>query len=92
MILNVHDTPVQTRRKDVIEEIREHAELMEVSMTEAVGTAVRAQLATVRSKAAMNVSSRRKRAEAALAELRTLPIAGPGMSDDDLYGPDGLPR
>lgn len=76
----------------MIEDIRALAELTGVSMTEAIGTAVKVQLATARSKAATKVSVRRKRAEAALAELRSLPVVGPGISDDDLYGPDGLPR
>ncbi len=76
----------------MIEDIRALAELTGVSMTEAIGTAVKAQLATERSKAATKLSSRRKRVEAALAELRNLPVTGPKLSDDDLYGPDGLPR
>ena len=84
--------PVQIRRQDVIEDIRELAELTGMSMTEAIGMAVKTQLAAERSKAATNISSRRKRAEAALAELRSLPVVGPGIPDDDLYGPDGLPR
>ena len=84
--------PVQIRRQDVIEDIRALAEVMGVSITEAIGTAVRAQLATERSKAATKTSGRRKRAEAALVQLRSLPVVGPGISDDDLYGPDGLPR
>lgn len=84
--------PVQIRRPDVIEDIRALAELMGVSMTEAIGTAVSAQLAAERSRAATKIAGRRKRAEAALAELRNLPVTGPKLTDDDLYGPDGLPR
>src|SRR6185437_5028638 len=68
--------PAQIRRQDVIEDIRALVEVMGLSITEAIGTAVTAQLATERGKAATKTSSRRKRAEAALADLRSFPWWG----------------
>ena len=37
-------------------------------------------------------SKRRAKAERTLAELRSLPVVGPKLTDDDLYGADGLPK
>jgi hypothetical protein len=85
-------SPIQIRRDDVVKDIRMLAEITGVSITEAVASAVRTQLASERGKAEAKLSSRRKRIESALAELRRLPVVGPGLSDRDIYGPDGLPR
>jgi hypothetical protein len=68
------------------------AEITGVSITDAVASAVRTQLASERGKAEAKLVSRKKRIDRALAELRKLPVVGPGLSDEDLYGPDGLPK
>jgi hypothetical protein len=85
-------TPIQIRRDDIVEDIRRLAEITGVSITDAVGNAVRAQLASERDKAEAKLSSRKRRIRSVLAELRNLPVVGPGLSDEDLYSPDGLPK
>ncbi|MEO8656975.1 MAG: type II toxin-antitoxin system VapB family antitoxin [Bryobacteraceae bacterium] len=84
--------PIQIKRSDVAEDARELAALTGLSLTEAIAKAVRVQLAIERVKANKTRSKRRSEAERTLAELRSLPIVGPHLTDDDLYGPDGLPK
>lgn len=84
--------PIQIKRPDVVEDARALAVLTSVSITEAVGNAVKAQLAIERVRASAKLSKRRIRAERALAEFRRLPVVGPELSDSDLYDSDGLPR
>jgi hypothetical protein len=84
--------PIQIKRADVAEQIRALAALTGVSLTDAVGNAVKAQLAVERVKASRKLSKRMAQAAEALAELRRLPVVGPALSDRDLYGADGLPR
>jgi len=85
-------TPIQIRRPDVAEDARALAELTGVSITEAIGNAVRAQLAIERVKASATLPKRRAAAEWGLAELRRLPVVGRRLSDDDLYNAEGLPK
>jgi hypothetical protein len=80
--------PIQIRCPDVIEEARQLAALTGLTVTEAIGRAVRAQLAI--EKVAANKALSERFAEAQRA--RSLPIEGPGRSDDDLYDPDALPE
>ena len=84
--------PIQVKRPEVAEDARELAALTGVSLTEAIAKAVRAQLAIERAKANNIRSKRRVKAERTLAELRRLPVVGPQLTDDDLYGADGLPK
>ena len=84
--------PIQIRRPDVTDDIRALAALTGLSLTDAIANAVKAQLAVEKVKASAKLSKRRTKAERALAELRRLPVAGPDLSDRDLYGADGLPK
>lgn len=84
--------PIQIKRPDVASDIRALAALTGVSITDAIAKAVGAQLAIERVKADAKLLRRRKAAEDALAELRRLPVAGPAISDEDLYDADGLPK
>lgn len=84
--------PIQIRRPEVVEDARALAALTRVSITEAVGNAIKAQLAIERVKANARLSKRRIHAERALAELRRLPVIGPDLSDRDLYDSEGLPK
>jgi hypothetical protein len=84
--------PIQIRRPDTVESIRALAELTGQSITEAIETAVKAQLAIEQVKADAKLSKRRKDAERIMAEIRRLPVTGPMLTDRDLYDEDGLPK
>jgi hypothetical protein len=84
--------PIQIKRPDVTEQIRLLAELTGVSLTDAVALAVSRQLAIEQVQADARLTMRRKAAEAALADLRRLPIVGPSIGDEDLYDSEGLPK
>jgi hypothetical protein len=84
--------PIQIKRPGVADDIRALADLMGVSITDAIASAVRGQLAIERVKGDAKLRRRRKDAEKALAELRSLPVIGPDISDKDLYDENGLPK
>lgn len=84
--------PIQIKREDVVGDARELADLTGASITDAIGNALRAQLAIERVKASSKLSKRRKALEKGLAELRRLPVVGRILTDGDLYGRDGLPK
>jgi hypothetical protein len=84
--------PIQIKRPDVAADIRTLAALTGASITDAIATAVRGQLAIEQVKANARLSNRKKNANKALAELRRLPVIGPLLGDEDIYGPDGLPK
>ncbi len=84
--------PIQIKRADVTEDIRSLAALTGLSITDAIGNAVRAQLAVERVNASTKLSKRRLQADRVLARLRRLPVVGPDLTDSDLYDEDGLPK
>lgn len=83
---------IQIKRPDVADAVRSLAALTGVSLTDAIGNAVKSQLAIERAKADKGLLKRRQEAERLLAELRRLPVVGPELSDRDLYDADGLPK
>jgi hypothetical protein len=85
-------SPIQIKRPDVAEDIRLLADLMGVSITDAIGDAVRGRLAIERVKADAKLQKRRKALHSALLEIRSLPVIGPALTDDDLYDDDGMPK
>ena len=84
--------PIQIKRQDVTDDIRALADLTGVSITDAIQTAVRSQLAIERVKSNSKLSKRRLQSEKMLAELRRLPVVGPVLTDADLYDAEGLPK
>lgn len=84
--------PIQIRREDLAADIRALAELMKVSITEAVSAAVTKKLEEERQKAAAEKAERWKRVDELIAELQKLPRVGPMLTDDDLYDEYGLPK
>ena len=72
--------------------IRELATLTKSSITDAIANTVRSQLAIERVKANAQLTKKRKAAELALAELRSLPVVGPDLSNKDIYNSEGLPK
>lgn len=84
--------PIQIKKAEVAAEARELAALTGLSITDAIGKAVRSQLAIERVKANRTLQAKRQEADRLLSEIRRLPVIGPALTDDDLYGPDGLPK
>jgi hypothetical protein len=84
--------PIQIKRADVAEDIRTLATLTGLSFTDAIGTAVRAQLAVERVKSSAKLTNRRLASDRILARLRRLPVVGPELTDADLYDKNGLPK
>ena len=84
------NAPIQIRRDDVVQDIRELAALTEQPITEAVALAVRAELIKARRRSDIEV--RRARVDDAIRRFREAPVIGPMLTDADLYDEDGLPK
>ncbi len=86
-MLVVMTGPVNIRRPDVVNDIRELPSLKSVSLTVAVAGAVKAELVRAR-----ETDTRRQDIRRLVEELHELPRIGPPLTDDDLYDEDGFPR
>ena len=84
------NAPIQIRREEVIQNIRELAALKAQPMTEVIAQLVEAELR--RERARGNIQQRREAIEKLVHQFNELPIVGPILTDDDLYDADGLPR
>ena len=84
------NAPIQIRRDDVVQDIRELAALTDQPITEAVALAVRAELIKARRRSDIEV--RRAKVEDAIRRFREAPVIGPMLTDADLYDEDGLPK
>jgi antitoxin VapB len=84
--------PIQIRREDVAADIRTLAELMKVSITDAVSAAVRAELERKQAEAEKAKKARWEEANRILKEIHAMPRIGPLLTDADFYDEDGLPK
>jgi len=84
--------PIQITRPDVTADVRALAALTGKSLTDTIATAVRAQLAIEKVRSDSALSERKRALDAALAEIRSLPVVGPVIADQDLYDAEGMPR
>jgi hypothetical protein len=84
--------PIQIRNPDVVRDIRRLADRLGLTMTDVVAEAVRKRLAEEEAAAEGARSARSGRIAVVLAAIDALPQTGQPLSDDDIYGPDGLPR
>ncbi len=82
--------PVQIRNEEAVRYIRELAALKGKPITEAVTEAVKAELE--RARRGTDIEVRRREVRRLVAEFNALPRVGPMLTDDDLYGEDGLPK
>ena len=82
--------PIQIRRDDVVQDIRELAMLTDQPITDAVAGAVRAELARARSRS--TIDERRAAVEEAVRRFQHAPVVGPMLTNEDLYDDDGMPR
>lgn len=84
--------PVQIRKPEVAERLRELARLEGKSITELVEDMVRERDARLISKRDAEVQARLAAVEEIVSHFNSLPIVGPLLTDDDLYDEDGLPK
>jgi hypothetical protein len=81
--------PIHIERPDVAADVQALAELSGLSVTDAVGRAVRTQLAIERD---AKLAERLKEVDEIVDRFNRLPVVGPLLTDDDLYDEDGLPK
>ena len=84
--------PIRIRNPDVVRYIRALADRLGLPMTEVVADAVRRRLQEEPGKASDAQAAAQQRVAGVLARIDALAVTGPVITDDDLYGPDGLPR
>ncbi len=84
--------PIQIRNDEVVREIRELAELTHKPITEAVSSAVKAELVRVRRRSEREKAEQRAEIRRLVEEFNALPVVGPMLTDDDLYDEDGFPK
>ena len=84
--------PIQIRNPDVGRDIRALAERLGLPLTDVSADAVRRRLAEAVGKEADAQAAARRRVVDVLARIDALAVTGPILTDDDLCGPDGLPR
>lgn len=82
--------PIQIKREDIVEDIRELASLTGEPITDAVGVAVRSRLEEVRRRT--RAQERRAEIDRLLAEFQALVAGKPVPTDDDFYDEYGLPK
>lgn len=73
-------------------DIRALAALSGLSITDAIGEAVRDRLAIERKKADAELTARLAKVDEIVDRFNRRPIVGPILTDDDLYDEDGLPK
>ena len=88
----MNDTPIQIRNPQVTRAIRELAEQSGRPITVAVGEAVKEALSRRQAKREQGYQSRLAAIDAVVEKIQRLPRIGPGLTDDDLYDQDGLPK
>jgi hypothetical protein len=86
------NAPVQIRKPDVAERLRERARSEGKSITELVETMLAERVAADEVKTADDELRRRASAEAILARVRTMPRLAPWPSADEFYDEHGLPK
>lgn len=92
MIGIVMNAPVQIRKPDVAERLRQLARLEGKSITELVEEMVRERDERLTAAREADIAERRREVEEAVRRFQALPIIGPLLTDDDFYDEDGLPK
>lgn len=86
------NAPVQIRKPEVAERLRELARLEGKSITDLVEEMVRERDERLTAAREAEVDKRRRAVEEAVRRFNALPIVGPLLGDDDFYDEDGLPK
>jgi len=83
---------IRIRNPDVARDIRALADRLGLAITEVVADAVRRRLQEGSGKASDAQAAAQQRVLDVLARIDALAVTRSILTDDDLYGPDGLPR
>lgn len=86
------NAPVQIRKPEVAERLRELARLEGKTITDLVEEMVRERDERLVSDREANIQAKLAAVEEIVAHFQSLPILGPLLTDDDLYDEDGLPK
>jgi len=86
------NAPVQIRKPEVAERLRELARLEGKSITDLVEEMVRERDERLTAARKAEIERKLAAAEEIVAHFQSLPIIGPLLTDDDLYDEDGLPK
>lgn len=91
-LLSVMNAPVQIRKPEVAERLRELARLEGKSITDLVEEMVRERDERLTAAREAEIQRKLAAAEETVRRFQALPIIGPLLTDDDLYDKDGLPK
>ena len=86
---------IQIRNPDLVRDIRALAGRLGLPLTDVIADiadAIRRRLAEAVGREADAQAAARRRVVDVLARIDALAVTGPILTDDDLYGLDGLPR
>ena len=86
------NAPVQIRKPEVAERLRQRAKSEGKSITELVETMLAERIAADEARASDDVTRRRAAVADILARVRATPKLAPWPTDDDFYDEDGLPK
>jgi hypothetical protein len=86
------NAPVQIRKPEVAERLRELARLEGKSITDLVEEMVRERDRQFAIRTEAEIQRKIAAAEEIVRHFQSLPIVGPLLTDDDLYDEDGLPK
>ena len=86
------NAPVQIRKPEVAERLRELARLEGKSITDLVEDMVRERDERLVARREAEIETKLAAVEEIVAHFNSLPIIGPLLTDDDIYDEDGLPK
>lgn len=86
------NAPVQIRKPEVAERLRELARLEGKSITDLVEEMVRERDERLVARREAEIEAKLAAVEKIVAHFNSLPIVGPLLTDDDFYDEDGLPK
>ena len=86
------NAPVQIRKPEVTERLRELARLEGKSITDLVEDMVRERDERLVARREAEIEAKLAAVEEIVAHFNSLPIIGPLLTDDDIYDEDGLPK
>ncbi|MFN7107627.1 MAG: type II toxin-antitoxin system VapB family antitoxin [Brevundimonas sp.] len=86
------NAPVQIRKPEVAERLRELARLEGKSITDLVEDMVRERDERLVARREAEIEAKLAAVEEIVAHFNSLPIIGPLLTDDDIYDEDGLPK
>lgn len=86
------NAPVQIRKPNVVERLRELARLEGKSITDLVDEMVRERDERLVARREAEIEAKLAAVEEIVAHFNSLPVVGPLLTDDDLYDEDGLPK